>query len=209
MSLAIEEAKLASRRLEVPVGAVLVRASTGEVLAAHHNTVDEEDDPTAHAELKCIRDGAKRLGGWRYLAETTLYVTLEPCPMCAGAVLNARLGEVVWGAPNPLIGGDGSWLPIMGDSGGAIDDYGLLIRMEPRYAPAYNGRAWRRFVAGIDYAEALEDIEIGMALQPDNTDFVDTQAHLLSALGRPEEALYSFLRAAELGGPERILWYQE
>ena len=119
MSLAIEEAKLASRRLEVPVGAVLVRASTGEVLAMHHNTVDEEDDPTAHAELKCIRDGAKRLGGWRYLAETTLYVTLEPCPMCAGAVLNARLGEVVWGAPNPLIGGDGSWLPIMGDGGGA------------------------------------------------------------------------------------------
>ena len=97
----------------------------------------------------------------------------------------------------------------MGDSGGAIDDFGLLIRMEPRYAPAYNGRAWRRFVAGIDYAEALEDIEIGMALQPDNTDFVDTQAHLLSALGRPEEALDSFLRAAELGGPERILWYQE
>jgi tRNA(adenine34) deaminase len=94
MSLAIEEAQLASRRLEVPVGAVLVRASTGEVLASHHNTVDEEDDPTAHAELKCIRDGAKRLGGWRYLAETTLYVTLEPCPMCAGAVLNARRSRV-------------------------------------------------------------------------------------------------------------------
>jgi len=97
----------------------------------------------------------------------------------------------------------------MGDSGGAIDDYGLLIRMEPRFAPAYNGRAWRRYIAGIDYPEALEDIEIGMALEPDNTDFVDTQAHLLSALGRPEEALDSFLLAAELGGPERILWYQE
>ena len=97
----------------------------------------------------------------------------------------------------------------MGDRGGAIDDYGLLIRMEPRFAPAYNGRAWHRYIAGIDYSEALQDIEIGMALEPDNTDFVDTQAHLLSALGRPEEALDSFLHAAELGGPERILWYQE
>jgi tetratricopeptide (TPR) repeat protein len=97
----------------------------------------------------------------------------------------------------------------MGDSGGAIDDYGLLIKMEPRFAPAYNGRAWHRYLAGVDYAEALQDIEIGIALEPENTDFVDTQAHLLSALGRRDEALDAFLEAAELGGADRIIWYQE
>ena len=96
----------------------------------------------------------------------------------------------------------------MGDTGGAIDDYGLIIKMEPRFAPAYNGRAWLRYEARIDYVEALEDIEIGIALEPDNTDFVDTRAHLLSALGRQEEALDAFLEAAELGGPGRIGWYQ-
>lgn len=96
----------------------------------------------------------------------------------------------------------------MGDDGGAIDDYGILIKMEPRFAPAYNGRAWRRYIAGIDYADALEDIEIGIALEPGNTDFVDTRAHLLSALGRGDEALDAFLEAAALGGPPRILWYE-
>lgn len=104
MSLALAEAVKAADAMEVPVGAVLVRDATGEVISAQHNTVLAEEDPTAHAELKCIREGAKVLGGWRHLAETTLYVTLEPCPMCAGGVLNARLGAVVWGAPNPLIG---------------------------------------------------------------------------------------------------------
>ena len=124
MALALEEAVKAADADEVPVGAVLVHDATGEVLSARHNTVLAEDDPTAHAELKCIRDGAKKLGSWRRLAETTLYVTLEPCPMCAGAVLNARLGAVVWGAPNPLIGADGSWIALMGD-GGAGDDGGV------------------------------------------------------------------------------------
>ena len=89
------------------------------VLASHHNSTLREEDPTAHAELKCIREGAKKLGSWQKLAETTLYVTLEPCPMCAGGILNARLGAVVWGAPNPLIGADGSWIDLMGDGGAA------------------------------------------------------------------------------------------
>ena len=117
MRLALREATLAAHALEVPVGAVLVEHATGAVLASHHNSTLREEDPTAHAELKCIREGAKKLGSWRRLAETTLYVTLEPCPMCAGGVLNARLGAVVWGAPNPLIGADGSWIDLMGDGG--------------------------------------------------------------------------------------------
>jgi tRNA(adenine34) deaminase len=117
MRLALAEAAKAAANQEVPVGAVLVRTATGEVLAAHHNTVLLEEDPTAHAELKCIREGARALGGWRHLADSTLYVTLEPCPMCAGGILNARLGAVVWGAPNPLIGADGSWINLMGDGG--------------------------------------------------------------------------------------------
>ena len=119
MRLALHEATLAAHALEVPVGAVLVEHATGAVLASHHNSTLREEDPTAHAELKCIREGAKKLGSWQKLAETTLYVTLEPCPMCAGGILNARLGAVVWGAPNPLIGADGSWIDLMGDGGAA------------------------------------------------------------------------------------------
>ena len=119
MRLALREATLAAHALEVPVGAVLVEHATGAVLASHHNSTLREEDPTAHAELKCIREGAKKLGSWQKLAETTLYVTLEPCPMCAGGILNARLGAVVWGAPNPLIGADGSWIDLIGDGGAA------------------------------------------------------------------------------------------
>ena len=122
MALAVGEAVKAADAREVPVGAVLVHTATGEVLASHHNTVLAEEDPTAHAEMKCIREGAQRLGSWRALAASTLYVTLEPCPMCAGAVLNARLGAVVWGAPNLLIGADGSWISLMGDGGGGSED---------------------------------------------------------------------------------------
>ncbi len=107
-----------------------------------------------------------------------------------------------------VLGGRAELKARLGDSAGAIDDYGQVIELEPRFAPAYNGRAWHRYIAGVDYAEALQDIEIGMALEPGNTDYVDTQAHLLSALGRKEEALDAFLEAADLGGPERINWYQ-
>ena len=125
MRLALAQAATAASNDEVPVGAVLVHTASGEVLSSHHNTVLAQDDPTAHAEMKCVRDGAKVLGGWRHLRDATLYVTLEPCPMCAGAVLNARLGAVVWGAPNKLIGADGSWISLMGDGGdGATCDGG-------------------------------------------------------------------------------------
>jgi len=122
MRLALAQAATAASNDEVPVGAVLVHTASGKVLSSHHNTVLAQDDPTAHAEMKCVRDGAAALGGWRHLRDTTLYVTLEPCPMCAGAVLNARLGAVVWGAPNPLIGADGSWVNLMGDAASDDDD---------------------------------------------------------------------------------------
>jgi pyrimidine deaminase RibD-like protein len=85
MRLALEQAALACAADEVPVGAVLVSAA-GEVLAAAHNQTEASSDPTAHAELLCVRQAATSLGGWRLL-DATLYVTLEPCPMCAGALL--------------------------------------------------------------------------------------------------------------------------
>lgn len=85
MRLALAQAELAYQADEVPVGAVLV-SRAGEVLAAAHNRTEAAGDPTAHAELLCIRQAAAAAGGWRLL-EATLYVTLEPCPMCAGALL--------------------------------------------------------------------------------------------------------------------------
>ena len=111
MALALEQAQLAAAAGEVPVGAVMV-SGAGEVLAAAHNATEAQSDPTAHAELQCIRQAAQRAGGWRLL-DATLYVTLEPCPMCAGALLQSRVGRVVYGARNALLGADGSWIDIL------------------------------------------------------------------------------------------------
>ncbi len=105
MSLALAEAKKAAEEGEIPVGAILVK--DGEVLAARHNQRELGSDATAHAEILCIREGGKRLGGWR-LTGCTLYVTLEPCPMCAGAVINARIDRVVFGAYDSRAGSFGS-----------------------------------------------------------------------------------------------------
>lgn len=93
------------------MGAVLVSGS-GHVLAAAHNRTESLADPTAHAEMLCIRAAAGELKAWR-LAGCTLYVTLEPCPMCAGAALQARLGGLVYGARNPQLGADGSWVALL------------------------------------------------------------------------------------------------
>lgn len=109
MREALHEAQKAASIGEVPVGAVLV--SQGRIVARAHNRVEKENDPTAHAEMICIRSTARHSGGWRLL-NSTLYVTLEPCPMCAGALLQARVGAVVWGARNPLLGADGSWVSL-------------------------------------------------------------------------------------------------
>ena len=94
MRLALREAQAAFSEGEVPVGAVLV--VDAQVIASTHNNRETSFDPTGHAEIMAIREGAQKLGRWR-LSDATLYVTKEPCPMCAGAMVNARLGRLVYG----------------------------------------------------------------------------------------------------------------
>lgn len=102
MRSALEEADVAAAKGEVPVGCVIV-SSSGERLASGHNLRETDEDPTAHAEIVAIRAAARKLGTWR-LEDTTLYVTLEPCVMCAGAMVNARVGRVVYGCTDPKAG---------------------------------------------------------------------------------------------------------
>ena len=112
MWLAIERAREAEAHGDVPIGAVVARE--GETLAAAGNERELRRDPTAHAEVLAIRAAAEALGGWR-LPDTTLYVTLEPCAMCAGAIVLARIPEVVFGAPDPKAGAAGSVIDLLAD----------------------------------------------------------------------------------------------
>jgi tRNA(adenine34) deaminase len=112
MRLAIERAREAEAHGDVPIGAVIAR--NGEPLAAAGNERELRRDPTAHAEMLVIRAAAEALGGWR-LPETTLYVTLEPCAMCAGAIVLARIPAVVFGAPDPKAGAAGSVMNVLAD----------------------------------------------------------------------------------------------
>lgn len=112
MRLALEQARLAGDLGEVPIGAVIVK--DGEVYASGHNLRETGNDPTAHAEVVAIRRAAQRLGHWR-LSGMTLYVTVEPCPMCAGAIVNARLGRLVYGASDPKAGAAGSLMNLVQD----------------------------------------------------------------------------------------------
>ena len=105
MGLALDEAAAAVAHGDVPVGAVVLR--DGELIAQRHNERERNGDPTAHAEILALRDAAAVVGSWR-LAGTTLVVTLEPCPMCAGALVAARVDEVVFGAADPKAGACGS-----------------------------------------------------------------------------------------------------
>ena len=109
MRAALDEAKLAKAAGEVPVGAVIV--CDGEIIASAHNEREALLDPTAHAEVLAIRRAAKKLGR-RRLSGCTLYVTLEPCPMCAGAIVNARIPRVVYGAKDARAGAMGSLLNV-------------------------------------------------------------------------------------------------
>jgi tRNA(adenine34) deaminase len=102
MRLALEEADAAARHGDVPVGAVVV-SKDGVVLAREHNRREQDSDPTAHAELLAIREATRHLSGWR-LEGATVYVTLEPCAMCAGALVNARIARLVYGATDPKAG---------------------------------------------------------------------------------------------------------
>ncbi len=104
MGHALDEARLARAAGDVPVGAVIVveRDGTRSILARGHNRRETDGDPTAHAEIVALRDAARAIGHWR--VEATLYVTQEPCPMCAGAIVNARVKRLVYGCTNPKAG---------------------------------------------------------------------------------------------------------
>jgi tRNA(adenine34) deaminase len=109
MKEALKEAKKAFARDEVPVGAVLVYDN--KIIARGFNEVELLQDATAHAEMICMTAGASALSNWR-LENATLYCTLEPCAMCAGAMLSSRLTRLVWGAPDLRLGANGSWIDL-------------------------------------------------------------------------------------------------
>ena len=104
---ALKEAEIAANEDEVPVGAIIVR--NGEILVRAHNTREKDKNALYHAEIKAINEACKILGGWR-LVGCTLYVTLEPCPMCAGAIVNSRIERVVYGAPDHKAGAFGTMI---------------------------------------------------------------------------------------------------
>ena len=112
MRLALREAERALEHDDVPVGCVV--ASAGEVVAAAPNERELRADPTAHCEILALREASRALGSWR-LSDTVVYVTLEPCAMCAGAIVLARVPRVVWGAPDPKAGAGGSVLDVLGE----------------------------------------------------------------------------------------------
>ena len=107
MAVALDEARAATGHDDVPIGAVVADLGSGEVIAARHNERELTSDPTAHAEGLALRDAAAVVGSWR-LGGCALVVTLEPCLMCAGAAVSARLGLVAFGAPDPKAGALGS-----------------------------------------------------------------------------------------------------
>jgi tRNA(adenine34) deaminase len=112
MAVALERAREAAAHGDVPIGAAIYRG--GDLLASAGNRREVDGDPTAHAEMLVIREAARALGGWR-LPDTSLYVTLEPCAMCAGAIVLARIPRVVFGAPDPKAGAGGSVLDVLGE----------------------------------------------------------------------------------------------
>jgi tRNA(adenine34) deaminase len=112
MRLALEQAQEAARLDEVPIGAILVYE--GRVIGRGQNRRETQRDPTAHAEMIAIAEGAATLGAWRLLG-TTMYVTLEPCPMCAGALVQARVARLVFGAADPKAGACGTLFDLVRD----------------------------------------------------------------------------------------------
>ena len=112
MHLALREAERALEHDDVPIGAVVVHQ--GEVIGSAHNEREARQDPTAHAEAIALRGAARALGSWRVL-DSTLYVTLEPCAMCAGAIVLARVPRVVYGTADPKAGAAGSVLDVLAE----------------------------------------------------------------------------------------------
>jgi tRNA(adenine34) deaminase len=136
LRMALEQAQQAAGAGEVPIGALIV-GPDGNILARGHNRVIRESDPTAHAEMVALRVAGKALGNYR-LEGCTLYVTLEPCAMCAGAMVHARIARLVFGAPDPKAGAAGSTLTVINHpqlnhqmqvTGGVLsEECGLLLR---------------------------------------------------------------------------------
>ena len=114
MDLALAEARRALEHDDVPIGAVVVRDADGEVIGAGHNERELRQDPTAHAEVLALQEAAAALGSWRVLG-CTLVVTLEPCAMCAGAIVLARVPRVVYGCTDPKAGAAGSVLDVLAE----------------------------------------------------------------------------------------------
>ena len=112
MRLALAEARRALAHDDVPIGAVVVRE--GQVIGRGHNERELREDPTAHAEVLALREAAAHVGSWRVLG-SVLYVTLEPCAMCAGAIVLARVPRVVWAAPDPKAGAAGSVMDVLAE----------------------------------------------------------------------------------------------
>lgn len=113
MKMALEEAEKAKAIGEIPIGAIIVK--DGEIVGRGHNLTESIKDPTAHAEILAIRDAAKNLGGWR-LFGCTMYVTVEPCAMCAGALVWSRIDKLVYGTKDPKAGACGSVMNIVQNS---------------------------------------------------------------------------------------------
>jgi len=135
MREALEEARAAELHGDVPIGAVVVHR--GRVIGRGHNEREERADPTAHAEVTALRAAAAALGSWRVL-DSTLYVTLEPCAMCAGAIVLSRIPRVVYGTADPKAGAAGSVLDVLADprlnhrptvdAGVLAEDCGAILR---------------------------------------------------------------------------------
>ncbi|GFQ01374.1 trna(adenine(34)) deaminase chloroplastic [Phtheirospermum japonicum] len=153
MKEALLEAKKAADNWEVPVGAVLVH--NGKIIARGCNLVEEMRDSTAHAEIICIREASNVLKTWR-LSETTLYITLEPCPMCAGAILQARVDTVVWGAPNKLLGADGSWIRLFPSGDGENNGLEQSDKPAAPVHPFHPKIVVRRGVLASECADAMQ-----------------------------------------------------
>ena len=114
MRLALRHAQLAYRQKEVPIGAVVVDTETGKVLSTARNSVEKQMDGTGHAEMIAIQKAMQVVGNWR-LSNCTLYTTLEPCPMCMGAIQSCRVGKVVYGAKDQRLGACGSWIDLVNE----------------------------------------------------------------------------------------------
>ena len=115
MRLALREAERALEHDDVPIGCVIARDDTGQVVGRGRNRREVDADPTAHAEVVALREAAARMGSWRLIG-CTLVVTLEPCPMCAGAIVNARLPRVVYACPDPKAGAAGTLMNLLDDA---------------------------------------------------------------------------------------------